>query len=154
MCLEHPIMLEKKHLECLKNSKVAQSIRINFDSILVRRRTCRECAEAIPREANFSPLYDLDYLMMKAEPNGFGGYWAHIIFKESPTRIYRLWLYPIDENTFQLRDIGTIIPTAKIKKTMTTLSGTKYSKYWITSKKTIREIKFIDVNHIGFHSLD
>lgn len=110
---------------------MAQAIRENFDKILGRRKTCRECAETIPRETNFSPLYKLDYFLVRAEPNDFGGYWAHIIFKESPTRIYRLWLYPIDKNIFQLRNIETIVPNVEIKKTMAKLSGSEYSQFWI-----------------------
>lgn len=132
ICLERPFSPEKKYLACLRNSKVAQAIRAGFNKILVRRQKCKKCADSFPGETNFSPLYNLNFLMMKVESNDFGGYWAHIIFKESPTRIYKLWFYPIEETTFQLRDIRTFVPSAETKEIMAKLSGTKYSQYWIT----------------------
>lgn len=119
---------DKKGNQCLKN----HTFRTGFNKILVRRQKCEKCADSFPGEINFFPLYNLNFLMMRVESNDFGGYWAHIIFKESPIRIYRLWLYPIEEAAFQLRDIRTLVPTAETRGIMAKLSETKYSKYWIT----------------------
>lgn len=128
-CIGQPPSIEKKYLLCLRDSTAAHEIRRNFDELRKKRHQCKNCAEAFPGESNSASLYNRKFLILDMDHNPFGGYSAHIIFDEGRERLYKVWLYPGDENKFQLREFEPVAPSKKIVRIMTTLFNSTFSNY-------------------------
>lgn len=95
-----------------------------------RRKACVTCSEEFSGEKNFSPLFGLHFLALKMEQNPFGGFFSYIMFKESPERIYRLWMYEVDAKDLRIREIKTIKPDDNLAKTLMTLKTPAYRQFW------------------------
>ncbi|MCB0413133.1 MAG: hypothetical protein KDD50_02285, partial [Bdellovibrionales bacterium] len=130
LCVGRPISTNKKNLNCLKNHIENKSIKDNFKRLVDRRKDCIACSEEFSGERNFSPLFDLHFLTLKMERSPFGGHFSYVMFKESPTRIYRIWVYEIDTGTLRIREIEAIKPDAKMTKILTALKTSEYKQFW------------------------
>lgn len=129
-CIDRVISTEKENLKCLKNHVVTRSIKDRFEKIIRRKRECTTCSPEFPREDNFSPLFGLNFLTLKIERNPFGGYFSYATFRESPRRIYRLWIYKIDDDVFRIREIKSIEIDAKLVQTLRVLKTPTYNQFW------------------------
>jgi len=130
LCVGHPISTNKENLNCLRSHIESQSIKDNFKRLVERRKICISCSEEFSGEKNFSPLFGLHFLTLKMERTPFGGFFSYIMFKESPERIYRLWMYEVDVNDLRIREIKAIRPDPKIAKILTTLKTPVYKQFW------------------------
>lgn len=130
LCIGRSISTNKENLSCLKRHIESQSIKDNFVRLVERRNACSECSEEFLGEKKLSPLFALHFLTLKIERNPFGGYFSSIMFKESPERIYRLWIYEIDAGSLRIREMKAIKPDAKITKTLATLKTSAYKQFW------------------------
>ncbi len=128
-CIGQPTSVEKKYLTCLRDSASAHEIRRNFNKIQEKRHECKKCAESFPGESNFISIYDRKFLVLDMNHNPFGGYSAHIIFNEGRNRLYRVWLYPVEEDEFQIRELEPVAPNKKNVRIMTLLFNSTFSDY-------------------------
>lgn len=129
-CRLNYLAFDTEHLQCLKNNIAVKSIAVNLKEIAATKRTCPKCVEAFPGASSFSHLLVRGYLALAMEQNGFGGYTISVVFQNDP-HIFRLWLYPIESETFQIRNMSV----DKFSKKDTKLTGqyakeSKYAKYW------------------------
>jgi len=129
-CRLNYLAFDTEHQECLKNNIAVKSIATNLKEIASTKRTCPKCVEAFPDASSFSHLLGRGYLALAMEQNGFGGYTISVVFRNDP-RVFRLWLYPIESETFQIRNMSI----DKFSKKDTLLTGqyakeSKYAKYW------------------------
>ncbi len=114
---------------CLRDSASAHEIRRNFDEIRNKRRECKKCAESFPGESNSTTHYDQKFLVLAMDHNPFGGYSVHIIFNEGRNRLYRIWLYPVSEGEFQIREFEPVAPNKENVRIMTVLFNSTFSDY-------------------------
>lgn len=129
-CPLEQIAFDEKHLACLKQTALIKSIGKNFLTF-EERKNCPACAEPWPAAARYSEVYQRDYLPVGVFLNDMGGYFVAVMFKNDPS-LYRLWLYEIDKNDFQLRAFEPIEPTTKEKQKMKEVTQNKlYAKYWL-----------------------
>lgn len=129
-CLNQPIADDIDYLKCLKNNVVTRSTKNHFRWLIEKRNQCPECAPFFPREKNFAPLFGLRFLVLKIADADFGGYALWVMYHESLTRIYRLWIYPIDGGTYQVREIVSIIPEAETERILKTLRQKPYDNFF------------------------
>jgi hypothetical protein len=120
-CRLHYASLEMTHLRCLKKTTIVSRIRKNFRTSETLMQNCPKCHATFPDEAKFQYLFHLPLLALEIDTNDFGGYWIFEIFKNQP-KLYRLWLYEIDEGNFQLREIKVLEMSEALKANINKLS--------------------------------
>lgn len=124
-----PIILSHENLTRLKNSPVAKGVKKGFKSLASTRLKCPECAEPFQHAFQYTELYKKPFLIVEMEPMDFGGYFVLIVFRHHP-KVYRFWLYEIDEGEFQLREIVPLEITLN-KRLMDELNRNVYTPYWL-----------------------
>lgn len=72
--------------------------------ILKPRENYPRSLESMKKIKQYAPLFRRPFLFLEAEPNGFGGFFALIVFKDHP-KVFSLWVYEIGKNVFELREI-------------------------------------------------
>jgi hypothetical protein len=78
-----------------------------------------------------SSLFQKPFLLLEAESNDFGGFFALVVFKDRP-KVFRLWIYEIDKNVFEPREIIPLQVTLN-KIIMNDLSNQKVKPFWRAS---------------------
>ncbi len=123
--------LEADHLKCLRNETIVSSIRKNFLEAKALKKSCSKCREVFPDSVKFQNLFHQPLMALEIDTKDFGGYWVFVIFRRD-TKLYRLWLYEIDEGDFQLREIKRIEMSHLLKSKFKDLSTDQFfASYWI-----------------------
>ena len=121
---------DKEHLACLKQHIAVKSIEKNLNKLKLLKKTCPDCNDPFPDASDFLRLADKNYLALSIKKQPFGGYNVFVLFKNEP-QAYRLWLYPIDDGEFQLREIKIREFSKKVTRQMLVYAKERqYSKYW------------------------
>lgn len=99
--------VNKEYLETLYNSIFPQEIRRNFKEYIDRRDNCQDCSERIMNAHFYPDVYSDNFIVFDVEGNDFGGHWAYIAIKKDKdeVRFFRLWLYDVDHDVYELREI-------------------------------------------------
>lgn len=64
------------------------------------------------------------------QKNAFGGYSVFVLFENEPS-LFQLWLYPTDNEIYQLREIEVEnLSKREISKMLQYSRESKYLKYW------------------------
>jgi len=128
-CRLNYFAFDAAHQSCLVRTPEVRSIRRILQK--VSEAKCSKCREAFPDEKKYSGLIERPYLALRMEHNDFGGNTVSVIFKDDP-RIFRLWLYPIELDEYQIR---AMLPEQLSEQaTMQMLKYAKeqkYAKYWL-----------------------
>lgn len=64
-------------------------------------------------EDKYKSYYADSFSVINIWPGDFGGIFSQIMFKHRRDRIFRIWVYKIDENDYELREIEAVNYTAK-----------------------------------------
>lgn len=81
----------------------------------------------------YSSTLNKPFLLLDAEPNGFGGFFAFIVSKDYPN-VLRIWIYAIEKNRYEIREI-TPLPATLNKQIIHELKDKQIARFWINSMK-------------------
>ena len=109
---------------------IPAEIRRNFDRTIHIHHTCPECHLGVLDGENFLDLYSKKFLVLGVSPNSFGGFWAVIAVEGEPRNAFRLWLYDIGDDEYELRSIEELPESLEEELVLQLLSPT-YRRYWL-----------------------
>ena len=128
---EKPISLQIESLTRWRNSSEALAIQQGLSAMLKPRRNYPRIAEPFVLSKQYIPLYGKPFLTLDTELNDFGGFFALVVFKDYP-KVFRLWLYEIDKNVFEIREMIPLQVTLN-KVIMDELKDKRISPFWLTA---------------------
>lgn len=128
---EKPISLQIQNLTRWKNSREAPAVQQSLRAILNPRQNYPRVAETIEGVRQYSALFKKPFLLLEAEPNDFGGFFALVVFKEHP-KVLRLWVYEIDKGVFEIRETVPLQVTLN-KRIMSELADKRITPFWLSS---------------------
>jgi hypothetical protein len=127
--VEKPISLQIKDLTRWKNSPEAPAIQQSLGAILKPRENYLRSVESLKEIKQYTSLFQKPFLLLEAESNDLGGFFALVVFKNHP-KVFRLWVYEIDKNVFELREISPLQVTLN-KIIMTDLADKRVAPFWM-----------------------
>lgn len=116
--LEKPISLQVTNLTRWKNSREAQAIQ-------------RALSSRPKGDNKYASVFKKQFLVLEAEPNDFGGFFALVVFKNYP-KVLQLWVYEIDKNIFEVREALPLRVTLN-KIIMSELEDRRLAPFWLTA---------------------
>lgn len=128
---EKPISLQIKNLTRWKKSYEAPAIQQSLGAILKPRQNYPRSLESLEEIKQYTPLFQKPFLLLEAEPNGFGGFFALVVFKGHP-KVFSLWVYEIDKNIFEVREVTPLKVTLN-KQIMNELADKRIAPFWLNS---------------------
>jgi hypothetical protein len=117
-------------LQEIYETPIPSQIRKNFNNIIETRKTCPECSLRVIDGEKFIDVYTKKFLVIGLSPDSFGGFWAVITVEGEPKSAFRLWLYDVDRDVYDLRSIEEL-PESLDKKLVQQLWGVAYRRYWL-----------------------
>ena len=121
---------EVRGLQDIYATPIPAEIRRNFDRTIHIHQTCPECHVAALDGEKFFNIYSKKFLVVGVTPNSFGGVWAIIAVEGEPTNAFRLWLYDIGQDEYELRSMEKL-PKSLRKELIQQLSSEAYQHYWL-----------------------
>lgn len=126
---EWPISLQIEKLNHWRSSSKAFAIRQSLGAIIKPRKNYPRSLESLKEIKQYDSLIQKPFLLLEAEPNEFGGFFALVVFKKHP-RVFRLWIYEVDRNVFELRMMTPL--QVKLNKIITSeLDDPRISPFWV-----------------------
>jgi hypothetical protein len=117
-------------LEEIYDTPIPSEIRRNFDEYIHVRETCPECEQGVLDGEEFVDIYTKKFIVIGFYPNGFGGVWAVIAVEGVPLRAFRLWLYDINPDEYDLRSVAELKGSFE-EDAMRQLCSSAYSHFWL-----------------------
>jgi len=128
---EKPISLQIKNLTRLKKSYEAPAIQQSLGAILKPRQDYPRFEDFLKEMKQYHSIFKKPFLLLEAEPNGFGGFFALVVFKGHP-KVFSLWVYEIDKNIFEVREVTPLKVTLN-KQIMSELKDKRIAPFWLNS---------------------
>lgn len=128
---EKPISLQIKNLTRWKNSPEASAIQQSLDALLKPRQNDLRITKPFKGMKQYTSIFKTPFLLLESEPNGLGGFFALVVFKNHP-KVLRFWVYEIDKNVFEIREILPLQVTLN-KQIMNELEDKRIIPFWFTS---------------------
>lgn len=76
----------------------------------------------------YSSIRNKPFLLLDAEPNSFGGFFAFIVSKDYPN-VLRVWVYAIEKNRYEIREIIPL-PATLNKQIVQELKDKQIAQFW------------------------
>lgn len=125
------VFAEEIHgLKEIYNTPIPAEIRRNFNEYIYVRETCPECEQGVLDGEKFVDIYTKKFIVVGLYPNSFGGVWAFIAVEDDTSRTFRLWLYDINPDEYDLRSV-TELKGSFDKNAMYKLYSSEYSHFWL-----------------------
>ena len=109
---------------------VPVQIRKNFDALVEIQKTCPECWLGVLDGEKFVGIYPKKFIVLSIEPCSFGGVWAFIAVESERRDTFRLWLYDVDEEEYDLRSIEEL-PESLGEEFNRWLDDPAHDPYWL-----------------------
>jgi hypothetical protein len=129
--VEKPISLQIKDLTRWKNSSEASALQQSLSAILKPRPNYLRSLDSLKEIKQYSFFFQRPFLLLEAEPNGLGGFFALVVFKDH-SKVFSLWIYEIDKNVFELREVTPLKVTLN-KIIMDELKDNGITPFWMTA---------------------
>ena len=117
-------------LKEIYETPIPAQIRRNFNQVVETRNTCPDCVLGVFDGEKFMDVYPRKFIVLSLTPNSFGGVWAFIAVQGERKDTYRLWLYDIDDNEYDLRSIEEL-PSSMDEEFVGDLEKPAHRPYWI-----------------------
>ncbi len=127
---EKPISLQIKNLTRWKYSYEAPAVQQSLGAILRPCQNYPRFKDFLEEMKQYRSIFTESFLLLEAEPNGFGGFFALVVFKGHP-KVLRVWTYEIDKNVFEVREVEPLRVTLN-KEIMNELKAKEISPFWLT----------------------
>lgn len=125
------VFAEEIHgLNEIYNTPIPAEIRRNFDEYIYVRETCPECEQGVLDGEKFVDIYTKKFIVVGLYPNSFGGVWALIAVEGDTSRAFRLWLYDINPDEYDLRSVTELKGSFDVEG-MGKLCSSSYSYFWL-----------------------
>lgn len=121
---------EVRGLQEIYATPIPAEIRRNFDHTIHIHDTCPECHLGVLDGEKFIDLYTKKFLVIGLSPNSFGGVWAVIAVEGEPRNAFRLWLYDIGDDEYDVRSIEAL-PESLEEELIRQLWSPEYRHYWL-----------------------
>jgi hypothetical protein len=82
------------------------------------RRDGKSVARLFQNDSVYEQYYLSPFVVFKTWTGPFGGIFADIVFVNNPESIFRVWVYKIDINEYQLRSIDRVKASSSEKVTI------------------------------------
>jgi hypothetical protein len=128
---EKPISLQIKNLTRWKNSSEAPAVQQSLGALLKSRQNDLQITKSLKGMKQYTSIFQNPFLLLETEPNSFGGFFALVVFKSYP-KVLRLWIYEIDKNIFEIREILPLQVTLN-KRIMNEFEDKRIAPFWLTS---------------------
>jgi hypothetical protein len=112
------------------DTPIPAEIRRNFDEYIQIRKDSADYRQSIFDGEKFMDIYAKKFLVIGLEANSFGGIWAVITVKAEENRVFRLWLYNVEQNVYDLRIISQLTGSF-YEEFVENMSGSQYSDFWL-----------------------
>jgi len=122
------ITIDKKHLSCINNHLLLKNAVSSIKEYKVMAKKCPDCREQFINAKKYAHLFQKEIIGMGISVHGFGGYYLYVMFRKE-SFLYKFWLYNLDGNHFQLREISKEGKLVSIFKNG--LKNDVLGKYWI-----------------------
>ena len=119
-----------RELQEIYATVIPGEIRRNFDQTVHVHATCPECHLSVLEGVKFLSLYTKKFLVIGVSPNSFGGVWAMIAVDGEARNAFRLWLYDVNDNEYELRSIEEL-PDSLAQTLIRRLRSPAYRHYWL-----------------------
>jgi len=119
-----------RELQEIYETTIPGAIRRNFDQTIHTYRTCPECHLGVLDGGRFLDLYAKKFLVIGLSPNSFGGVWAIIAIEGEPKNAFRLWLYDVGEDEYDLRSIEELSDSLE-EGLIRQLQSAQFRHYWL-----------------------
>jgi hypothetical protein len=128
---ERPISLQIENLSHWRSSSKVSAIQQSLGALLKPRRNYPRSLESLKEIKQYNSLFQQPFVLLEAEANGFGGFFALIVFQNHP-KVFRVWVYEVDKNVFELRMMTPL--RARLNKTvMRELDDKRIIPFWVRS---------------------
>ena len=117
-------------LKEIYGTPIPTEIRKNFDRFTQTRDTCPKYTLGVLDGEKFMDIYPKKFIVLSLSPNSFGGYWAFIAVQGERKNTYRLWLYNMGDNEYDLRSIEEL-PNSLDEEFNGQLKNPAYRPYWV-----------------------
>ena len=117
-------------LEEIYRTPIPIEIRKKFNQITEIRNTCPGCVLGVLNGGKFIDIYPKKFIVLSSLPNSFGGVWAFIAVEGELKNTFRLWLYDVGENEYDLRSIEEL-PDSLDEEFICQLENPAYHPYWL-----------------------
>lgn len=117
-------------LKEIYETPIPRQIRRNFDQTIQIHRTCPECALGVLDGKKFVDIYPKKFIVLSLSPNSFGGFWAFIAVEGERKNTFRLWLYDVGDNEYELRSIEEL-PGSLNEEFISQLENPAHRPYWL-----------------------
>ena len=117
-------------LDKIYSTIIPIEIRRNFDKYVDQYQDCPECKRFVIDGDKFIDIYSSKFMVIDLKGNDFGGIWVTILVANNQQQIFKLWLYDIEEDIYELRSISELssfLDNGFIKE----LFGEKYNHFWL-----------------------
>lgn len=128
---EKPISLQIENLVRRKNSPEALAVQQALAALLKPRPNYPRISEPFEGLTQYISVFKKPFLILETEPTDFGGFFALVVFKHYP-KVLSLWIYEIDKNVFEVREIVPLQVTLN-KKIMDELDDKRIASFWLAS---------------------
>jgi len=110
------------------NTPVPFEIRRNFNDCIHANEAGAE--KVVIDGEKFTDIYDKDFFVTDFRHNPFGGLLVTIVVKDQNLRTFRLWMYDVSEDVYELRSIEELSDPFP-KEIILEITGVPYSDFWI-----------------------
>lgn len=121
---------EVEGLKEIYETPIPVQIRKNFDQTLQIHHACPECVLGVLDGEKFLDMYAKKFVVLGLAPNSFGGVWAIIAVEGEPRNAFRLWLYDVSDDEYDLRSIEEL-PEFFEEELIRQIRSPEYRQYWL-----------------------
>ena len=121
---------EVEGLSEIYNTPIPDEIRRNFDEYIHVHEVYPEAEQLVLDGEKFLDIYTKKFIVIGLEPNSFGGVWAVIAVEGEPWKAFKLWLYDVECDVYDLRSITELAGSFN-EDTMQELDSPAYSHFWL-----------------------
>ena len=117
-------------LEEIYETPIPAQVRKNFARIIETRKTSPECTLGVLDGDKYIDIYTKKFIVLGLSPNSFGGFWTIIAVEGEPRKAFRLWLYDVGDDEYDLRSVEEL-PERLDEKLIRQLWSPAYRRYWL-----------------------
>jgi hypothetical protein len=112
-----------------KFQKTAVDLRRTFNKVIQSQRTAPQSA-VIEKFLPYIKNFEKQFIVLGVRDGDFGGLWVTIVINPENMRFWRVWIYPVGQERFELREIEEMALIPSEKEKFLRLLSARYRKYW------------------------
>lgn len=130
--LVSPIWATQKISLELPENKIdvaSKALRAAFDSYS-RNQVSQKNEGDITKLKVYLPNFCEKFIVLEEKEGDFGGYWLTIVIARKKMQFWKVWIFPTNKNSYQIRQIQDIRLSIDEMNQFRILLTEKYNPYW------------------------